>query len=309
MPSFQDWLNQRVTPDGGGATAPITRGFSTNNFGGQTSPITQAYSTQRVYRPGEQATFGFQNNLPPGTQTSLPFQGSIESAGPSPGRQLSFDFGGAWNQNSSRAFAFSKKWGRMPTRIRNRIIRNASQVGPKMFSREAMRGYRTGLIFDAVFAGADIVGSSFRYAGMWAAQTGRQEGLVGGAAYGATRAVGANVAASAAGTAGYIAGGALGTLLFPGVGTVVGGLIGGAIGGITGYTAGGDFIDEFAQDVGRLGMGLAATGISQNKLNFGGDFRDSQGAYTMRQLAVQEMAGSLLNARQVLGNEANFFHR
>jgi hypothetical protein len=42
--------------------------------------------------------------------------------------------------------------------------------------------------------------------------------------------------------------------------------------------------------------------------NAGGDYEDTQVAYTMRQRAVQEMGQSLLNARQYLGKEALMFH-
>lgn len=42
--------------------------------------------------------------------------------------------------------------------------------------------------------------------------------------------------------------------------------------------------------------------------NFGGEFRDSQGSYTMRQRGVAAMQQSKLNARSVLGSEARSFH-
>lgn len=44
------------------------------------------------------------------------------------------------------------------------------------------------------------------------------------------------------------------------------------------------------------------------KGNFGGDFRDSQGSYTMRQRGVAAIQQSKLNARGVLGSEARSFH-
>lgn len=44
------------------------------------------------------------------------------------------------------------------------------------------------------------------------------------------------------------------------------------------------------------------------KGNFGGEFRDSQGSYTMRQRGVAAMQQSKLNARGVLGSEARSFH-
>lgn len=42
--------------------------------------------------------------------------------------------------------------------------------------------------------------------------------------------------------------------------------------------------------------------------NFGGNFRDTQTGYTMRQRGVQAIQQSQLNARSVLGSEARTFH-
>src|SRR5208282_3496647 len=47
-------------------------------------------------------------------------------------------------------------------------------------------------------------------------------------------------------------------------------------------------------------------GSRQRRANFGGDYRDTQVAYTMRQTAAREMGGSLMNARQWLGQEGAF---
>ena len=41
---------------------------------------------------------------------------------------------------------------------------------------------------------------------------------------------------------------------------------------------------------------------------FGGNYQDTQAAYTMRQRGVQAMQASKLNARSVLGSEARTFH-
>jgi hypothetical protein len=43
--------------------------------------------------------------------------------------------------------------------------------------------------------------------------------------------------------------------------------------------------------------------------NFGGNYQDTQQAYTMRQRAVQAMQQSRMNARSVLGSEARTLHR
>jgi hypothetical protein len=48
---------------------------------------------------------------------------------------------------------------------------------------------------------------------------------------------------------------------------------------------------------------------SRPRVRFGGNFKDSQPAYTMRQKAEQELSGSLLNARRYLGREAQLFHQ
>ena len=43
--------------------------------------------------------------------------------------------------------------------------------------------------------------------------------------------------------------------------------------------------------------------------NFGGSFKDTQQAATMRQRALEEMRRSHINARSVLGSEARTYHR
>jgi hypothetical protein len=43
--------------------------------------------------------------------------------------------------------------------------------------------------------------------------------------------------------------------------------------------------------------------------NFGGGFKDTQQAATMRQRALEEMQRSHINARSVLGSEARTYHR
>lgn len=45
------------------------------------------------------------------------------------------------------------------------------------------------------------------------------------------------------------------------------------------------------------------------RLHMGGQYYDTQAAYTMRQVAVREMAGSLMNARQFLGKEGILYHQ
>ena len=43
--------------------------------------------------------------------------------------------------------------------------------------------------------------------------------------------------------------------------------------------------------------------------NFGGKYRDTDHAYTMRQAAVQAISGSKMNARSAIGGEARLMHR
>jgi len=50
-------------------------------------------------------------------------------------------------------------------------------------------------------------------------------------------------------------------------------------------------------------------GQYHRKTMMGYNYREGQGVYTMRQLAVQEMSGSLMNARQVLGKEGMLMHQ
>ena len=50
------------------------------------------------------------------------------------------------------------------------------------------------------------------------------------------------------------------------------------------------------------------TGRRTMKVNMGGDYVDTEAAYTMRQRAAQDMSGSLLNARTYLGKEAALLH-
>ena len=89
------------------------------------------------------------------------------------------------------------------------------------------------------------------------------------------------------------------------IGGMIGFTFGGAAGGIAGAMAGdkviGAGLEKTVQAVGDIGS-------ERGKLHMGGDFEDSQPAWTMRQTAVQSMATSNLNARRYLGSEAAFMH-
>jgi len=99
-----------------------------------------------------------------------------------------------------------------------------------------------------------------------------------------------------------------------GVTSLIGGVIGGALGG-----APGAYIGSFAGQI--LGESTAAKiiagaiqpivdfGTEMKKQRFGGDYRDTQIAYTMRGSAARELSRSLMNARQWLGQEGAFLHQ
>jgi hypothetical protein len=67
------------------------------------------------------------------------------------------------------------------------------------------------------------------------------------------------------------------------------------------------FGDKIARTETQRAVNLMTT--SRPRVRFGGNFKDSQPAYTMRQKAEQELSGSLLNARRYLGREAQLFHQ
>ena len=159
------------------------------------------------------------------------------------------------------------------------------------------------IAFDIAYAGADIIGSPFSEGAKWVARSGRESDWVGGAYAGFANAVGRDslmVGFSAIGAIAGSAGGPIGTAIGIGAGLAA---------GFATQSAWNFAVGDYFTQRGRMFSSLAESGMARQKVQFGGNFRDSQGAYTMRQLAVQEMAGSLLNARQYLGNEGYFMHR
>jgi hypothetical protein len=98
---------------------------------------------------------------------------------------------------------------------------------------------------------------------------------------------------TAGGVLGSMAGGAVGGLFFGPVGAFAGQMVGGEIG----------------TRVGAVIEPLEKLGHQAYHLNFGGEYHDTEIAWTMRQRAVQEMGSSALNARQYLGKEAALFHQ
>ena len=92
---------------------------------------------------------------------------------------------------------------------------------------------------------------------------------------------------------GQAMGGAVGGLLFGMPGEIAGQIIGGTVG----------------EKIGSTLKPIEDLGHQAYHLNFGGNYEDTEVAWTMRQRAVQEMGSSALNARQYLGKEAALMHQ
>jgi hypothetical protein len=90
------------------------------------------------------------------------------------------------------------------------------------------------------------------------------------------------------------------------LGTVLGGLLGGPMGAFAGTL----LLDPLiASGVGKGINRFARMGPNTHRLEMGGDFKDNEVFYTMRQRGAAEMGQSLLNARQYLGKEARLMHQ
>lgn len=155
---------------------------------------------------------------------------------------------------------------------------NQSQGGFKGFGRGTKIGYKLG------FKG----GSPF---------------VIGGIAYGmATAERGKAISTGIATGTGF------------GVSSLIGGAIGGMFGGVPGAYIGslaaqflvGEHVDKAIAGVIQP---MVDFGTEMRKMRFGGDYRDTQTAYTMRGVAAREMSRSLMNARQWLGQEGAFMHQ
>jgi hypothetical protein len=99
-----------------------------------------------------------------------------------------------------------------------------------------------------------------------------------------------------------------------GFGGSAGSLVGSAIGmmalGPAGAIAGGLIGDPIGRHIAESGVRAVVDGTrSLTRLNFGDSYVDTQAALTMRQRGAQELAGSLLNARQWLGKEGALLHQ
>jgi hypothetical protein len=98
-----------------------------------------------------------------------------------------------------------------------------------------------------------------------------------------------------------------GTAAIAGIlGTMVGGPAAGWVASVVAPMVLGDSVDKAI--VGMV-QPLVDFGSNMRKMRFGGDYRDTQTAYTMRAVAAREMSTSLMNARQWLGQEGAFMHQ
>ena len=158
----------------------------------------------------------------------------------------------------------------------------------------------------ATFAGLDVAMSSAsakpeemggKLVGALAAQAS------GAAAWG----IGATAGLAAGTAVGAFVGGALGGALTGGLGVGVGATVGGFIGEWGTKMIVPFLIDPYVRRIARPINRII--GEAQRKAHFGKGFQDSQQAFTMRQQSEQELKGSLLNAFQYIGREAQLMHQ
>lgn len=90
------------------------------------------------------------------------------------------------------------------------------------------------------------------------------------------------------------------------IGTMVGGPAAGWVASVVAPMLIGDTVDKAIAGVIQP---MVDFGSNMRKMRFGGDYRDTQTAHTMRQVAAREMSTSLMNARQWLGQEGAFMHQ
>lgn len=170
------------------------------------------------------------------------------------------------------------------------------------------RGAKVAVGLDLMMAAADIAGSTYESANEWAARSGQESDYYAGGWYGFHTAAWRNGFGTAGAWLGGAVGGGIGALIpLPGA-AFVGGIVGGFVGWTIGEQVIGTFVEMGIRREALVKSEIGRTALTRRRVNFGGNFRDSREAMTMRQRAVQEMAGSLLNARQYLGNEAAFMH-
>lgn len=154
------------------------------------------------------------------------------------------------------------------------------------------------LALNLTFAGIESFSEGITKSTEWAAKSGDPADYFGGFYYGTRGGFSKGIGATIGSALGLIGGAFIGP---------TGAMVGGVAGSIVGSMVGG-LGDPYFRGKGLYISDVARSSMSARRVNFGNRFRDTREAYTMRQMAVQEMSGSLLNARQYLGNEAAFFH-
>lgn len=247
-------------------------------------PVFRGSASTGAMSPAQRSAMVFMKNGPQ-RQFALP------NNGPGPQRQQSFDFSA-----STRA-----------TGATSRVSKAAARFG-----KGAARGLKGALgpvavISEIAFAGAIVLAGTIQGSAQWGAPTGLEEDYVGGAVYGATKGLGTATGGAVGGISGFVLGSAIGSII-PGAGTIIGGIVGGIVGAIGGETIGNLAFQGPARQLGLGARAIVKTARAVDRIQFGGNFVDSRSAHTMRQRAVSDMSGSMLNARQFLGNEAIFLH-
>ena len=90
-----------------------------------------------------------------------------------------------------------------------------------------------------------------------------------------------------------------------GIGDVVGTALGGPV---AGWILG-SLTEPMGAKVGEAIQMFNDFGFNVKHVNMGGNYQDTQVAFTMRQRAAQELGSSVMNARQYLGKEAALMHQ
>jgi hypothetical protein len=139
--------------------------------------------------------------------------------------------------------------------------------------------------------------------------------MVGWSMFGPGAKMGTHLGGFLAARTGVSAGGVIGKI--PGIkkvaATAVGRFAGAAVGGSIGWLLGGFIAMEAAAWTVGFALHTLPTFAKQYKSDmsgsgFGGDYKDSAGAATMRQRSLQVMGKSFVNARSALGQEASLLH-
>lgn len=255
-------------------------------------PIYRGSPNTGAMRPAQRSAMTFMENGPQ-RQFALP------NNGPGPQRQQSFDFAGS----TRRPSRLSAAGGRFRKGFKEALIGGVK--GGRRFSGALGP---VAIVAEGVFAAAIVTAGAIQGSAQWGAPTGLEEDYVGGAVYGATKGVGTATGGAIGGITGFALGSGIGSVIFPGPGTIIGGIIGGIAGAISGEGVGGTLLQGPARQLGLGARAIVKTARAVDRIQFGGNFVDSRAAHTMRQRAVSDMSGSMMNARQFLGNEAIFLH-